>query len=316
MDAITIKDVHISYKTVKARSIKKSLFSLRKASLEKFEAVKGISFSIEQGEIVGLIGKNGSGKSTLLRSVANVFAPDSGTIDLHGNSVSLLSIGVGFQNDLTGKENIYLSGLLMGFTEQEIDEKYDEIVEFSELGDFIYSPVKTYSSGMYSKLAFSITAVLETDILLVDETLSVGDTRFKRKSFNKMKELISHENRTVVIVSHNAGTIRKLCTKAVWIDEGVLMDVGPANEILEKYENYMNSLDSIEEQKRRLERKKKIAKRRIKKAKKLLAQANEGLQNVQQQESVGTSDSKENSNFENNDKGNKQEVIIEENTRA
>ena len=152
--AISVKDLHISYRTLKAFSIKKSLLKLKKSKTEVFEAVKGVTFDVEKGKILGIIGKNGSGKSTLLRSIAGIFSADSGSINLYGNSVSLLSIGVGFQKKLTGYENIFLSGMLLGFSEEEIKEKIDSIIEFSELKDFIYKPVSTYSSGMYSKLAF------------------------------------------------------------------------------------------------------------------------------------------------------------------
>ena len=144
-----------------------------------------MSFNVPKGNILGIVGKNGSGKSTMLNAIAGIFAPDSGTIDLKGNSVSLLSIGVGFQRELTGRENIILSGMLLGFSEKAVRERMEEIIEFSELGKFIDAPVRTYSSGMYSKLAFSITAILETDIMLIDEVLSVGDARFKKKVITK-----------------------------------------------------------------------------------------------------------------------------------
>lgn len=238
--ALTVKDLRISYRGLKKFSIKKSLLHPKSSKLEIFEAVKGVSFEIEEGKILGIIGKNGSGKSTMLRSIAGIFSPDSGTINLHGNSVSLLSIGVGFQPNLTGYENIFLSGLLLGFSEEEINAKTPEIIEFSELGDFIYKPVKTYSSGMYSKLAFSITAILETDIMLIDEVLSVGDIQFKQKSYNKMKELISDDKRTVVIVSHNNSTIRELCDEVLWIHNGVLKMIGEPDKVLEKYNEFMN----------------------------------------------------------------------------
>lgn len=213
--AIEVENLKVRYKCLNKISIRESIFSLRKSQVDIIEAVRGVSFKVPKGEIMGIIGKNGSGKSTLLRTLAGIFAPDEGTIDLHGHSVSLLSIGVGFQKKLSGRENILLSGMLLGFTEAQIREKMDEIIEFSELGDFIDRPVKTYSSGMYSKLAFSITAILETEIMLLDEVLSVGDVKFKRKSFRKMRQLISNEDRTVVIVSHNNNTIKRPDRKSV-----------------------------------------------------------------------------------------------------
>ena len=198
----------------------KSFFHLRKSKLEVYEALKGISFEVKKGEIMGIVGKNGSGKSTLLRAIAGIFSADSGSIELETDSVSLLSIGVGFQKKLSGRENIILSGMLLGFSEQEVRDKMDEIIKFANLGKFIDMPVKTYSSGMYSKLAFSITAVLETDIMLIDEVLSVGDAKFKKKSYKKMQELIMDENRTVVIVSHSTETLEKLCTSLLGLHAG------------------------------------------------------------------------------------------------
>ena len=240
--AITVKNLDIYYKEIKRFSLAKSgLSGFSNAKL--FHAVKNVSFEIKKGEIVGICGKNGSGKSTLLRAIAGIFAADKGSIDLHGNSISLLSIGVGFQKKLSGYENIFLSGLLLGYSEEQIKERLDEIIEFSELGDFIYKPVNSYSSGMYSKLAFSITAILETDIMLIDEVLSVGDIRFKQKSYNKMKELISDENRTVIIVSHSSNTLKDLCDRVIWINDGVLKGDGEASEIVNQYEKYMKELN-------------------------------------------------------------------------
>ena len=240
--AVSVKNLDIFYTEVGRFSLAKEGFeNLRNA--KRFHAVKNVSFEIDKGEIVGICGKNGSGKSTLLRAIAGIFSPDKGSIDLHGNSISLLSIGVGFKRELSGYENIYLSGLLLGYTEEEIDKRIDEIIEFSELKDFIDKPVSSYSSGMYSKLAFSITAILETDIILIDEVLSVGDIRFRQKSYNKMKELILDENRTVVIVSHSSNTLKDLCDRVIWINEGKLMDDGKPEEVVKKYEDYMKSLD-------------------------------------------------------------------------
>ena len=236
--AITVKDLHVYYRDMKRFSLKKNGLK-GKGSGKIFKAVKGVSFEVPKGEILGICGKNGSGKSTLLRAISGIFSPDHGSINLHGNSISLLSIGVGFQKQLTGYENIYLSARLLGYTKEEIDKKVKDIIDFSELGDFINRPVRSYSSGMYSKLAFSITAILETDIILIDEVLSVGDIHFKEKSYNKMKELISDSNRTVVIVSHSSKTITELCDKVIWLHDGLIKDQGDPKKIMEEYEAFM-----------------------------------------------------------------------------
>lgn len=237
--AIEVKNLCIGYKNIKAYSIKKSLLRLKKVHVEEFQAVKDVSFVVPKGEILGIIGKNGSGKSTMLKAMAGIFSPDSGSIDLKGHTVSLLSIGVGFQKEVTGRENILLSGMLLGFSEQEIRAKMDEIIAFAELGKFIDMPVKTYSSGMYSKLAFSITAILETEIMLIDEVLSVGDQHFKKKSYKKMKELISNRDRTVVIVSHNISTLSSLCERVMWMHDGVIKMIGDTDTVLEEYQEFM-----------------------------------------------------------------------------
>lgn len=239
--AITVKDLKIRYRKLRKISIKKQLLQKRAKNKDDnlFEAIRGISFDVPKGEILGIIGKNGSGKSTLLRTLAGIFCPDEGYVDTHGYDVSLLSIGVGFQKELSGRENIYLSGLLLGFSEEKIQEKMKEIIDFAELGEFIDVPVQSYSSGMYSKLAFSITAILETDIMLIDEVLSVGDERFKRKSFEKMKSLISNKDRTVVIVSHSLHTLEELCSSVLWIHEGEMKMLGEPQTVLDKYREFM-----------------------------------------------------------------------------
>ena len=238
--AIEVSDLKIRYKCLNKVSIRQSLFSLKKSEIEVYEAVRGVSFKVPRGEIMGIVGKNGSGKSTMLRAIAGIFSADEGTIDLHGYTVSLLSIGVGFQKKLSGRENIYLSGMLLGFTEKQVAEKLEEIIEFSGLGTFIDKPVRTYSSGMYSKLAFSITAILETEIMLIDEVLSVGDARFKTKSYEKMKQLINDKDRTVVIVSHNGETLRKLCDTILWLHDGAIKMQGSTEEVLPLYEEFMS----------------------------------------------------------------------------
>lgn len=236
--AVDVKNVSIQYRILNNVSIRKSFFK-KKQRDEVFEAVKNVSFSVEEGGILGIIGKNGSGKSTLLRSIAGVFSPNSGIIDLHGHSVSLMALGVGFKDNLSGRENIVLSGMLLGFSEKEIEKKAEEIIQFAEIGDFIDRPVRTYSSGMHSKLAFAITAMLETDIMLVDEVLSVGDEKFKKKSLAKMKELISDKNRTVLIVSHSISTLKEFCNRILWIHDGEMKEFGDPETVLGHYMEFM-----------------------------------------------------------------------------
>ena len=239
MHAIEVKDLVISYQNLKKTSIKKTLLHLKRQKPDRFVAVKGISFYVREGEILGIIGKNGSGKSTTLNALAGIFSPDSGSIDLNGHSISLLSIGVGFIREMTGRENITLSGMLLGFTEEQVKAKEQEIIDFAEIGEFIDMPVRTYSSGMYSKLAFSITAILETDIMLIDEVLSVGDQKFKKKSYEKMKSLISNKDRTVVIVSHSIETLKQLCDTVMWMHEGQIKRIGDPDEVLDEYVAFM-----------------------------------------------------------------------------
>ena len=223
--ALEVNHVSIDYKDLSHMSLAKSL---RKGGITKsnvVRAVNDISFSVNKGEILGIVGRNGSGKTTLLRSVAGIFQPDEGTIDTHGNRVSLMAIGIGFNGNNTGRENILKSGMLLGCKLDYVKEHMDEIIDFSELGDFIDRPVRTYSSGMYSKLSFAVTAVLDTDIMLVDEVLSVGDERFRKKSFKKMEELMMSD-RTVLIVSHATDTLKKFCDKILWINDGQFVKLG------------------------------------------------------------------------------------------
>lgn len=239
--AIEIKDLCIDYRNLSHISIHQ-LFNgkaKRESSLDVIHAVHNVSFSVEKGEILGIIGSNGSGKSTMLKAIGGIFRPDSGTIDTKGHRVSLMSIGVGFKAEITGRENILTSGMLLGFSPQYIQDHMDEVIEFSELKEYIDMPVKRYSSGMYSKLAFAITAVLDTDIMLVDEVLSVGDAYFKKKSFDKMQELILDDNRTVLIVSHDMQTLRKLCKRVIWLQAGQIKNIGETDTILKEYCNFV-----------------------------------------------------------------------------
>ena len=236
--ALEVNHVSIDYKDLSHMSLAKSL---RKDGITKsnvVRAVNDISFSVNKGEILGIVGRNGSGKTTLLRSVAGIFQPDEGTIDTHGNRVSLMAIGIGFNGNNTGRENILKSGMLLGCKLDYVKEHMDEIIDFSELGDFIDRPVRTYSSGMYSKLSFAVTAVLDTDIMLVDEVLSVGDERFRKKSFKKMEELMMSD-RTVLIVSHATDTLKKFCDKILWINDGQFVKLGDTEEGLAEYDRSM-----------------------------------------------------------------------------
>ena len=238
--SIEVKDLCIDYRPLKNMPSIKNLFREKQERGKIVHAVKNVSFEVNRGEILGIIGKNGSGKSTMLRAMAGIFQPDSGYIDLKGNSISLMSIGVGFNEDISGRKNIVLSGMTLGFTEEEMLRRTPEIIDFAEIGDFIDMPVRTYSSGMHSKLAFAITANLDTDIMLVDEVLSVGDERFKKKSRNKMKELITDSNRTVIMVSHEMDVMRELCDRILWINDGEMIAIGKTDEIITEYQKYMN----------------------------------------------------------------------------
>lgn len=233
--ALTVEHVCIDYRDISHMSLAKSLKRGEVKKITNIRAVNDISFSVQKGEILGIIGRNGSGKTTLLRSIAGIFQPDEGEIDLHGNRASLMAIGIGFNGNNTGRENILKSGMLLGCKLSYVKEHMEEIIDFSELGDFIDRPVRTYSSGMYSKLSFSVTAILDTDIMLVDEVLSVGDEHFRKKSFKKMEELMRSE-RTVLIVSHATNTLKEFCNKVLWINDGQFMMLGETELVLEEYD--------------------------------------------------------------------------------
>jgi len=202
--------------------------------VEEFWALKDITFNVEEGEVVGIIGRNGAGKSTLIRVIAGIYQPDKGTVNIRGRVSPLLTLGAGFKPDLTGRDNIYLNGIFLGLKEREIDEKYHSIVEFSELGRFIDTPVRNYSSGMVARLGFSIAVNTEPDILLIDEVLGVGDENFREKSQKKMKEFME-KAKAIVIVTHNLSFINEFCTKALLIDNGQLISMGIPEEVISRY---------------------------------------------------------------------------------
>ena len=202
---------------------------------EEFWALKDVSMNVEQGEIVGIIGRNGAGKSTLLKILSRITEPTSGRIEIQGRAASLLEVGTGFHKELTGRENIYLNGAILGMTKSEIKTKFDEIVAFAEVERFLDTPVKRYSSGMYVRLAFSVAAHLEPDILIVDEVLAVGDAAFQKKCLGKMEAASSKEGRTVLFVSHNMETVQALCSKAYLLENGKLVYGGPTKEVISRY---------------------------------------------------------------------------------
>lgn len=199
-----------------------------------FTALENISFTLNQGDTLGLIGHNGAGKSTLLKVISGILKPTEGGVHCSGNVVPMLELGSGFDYDLTGRENIYLNGAILGYTEEFLDEKYDEIVEFSELGQFIDSPIRNYSSGMLARLAFSVASEVKPDILIVDEILSVGDAAFQEKSRAKMMELMGG-GATVLFVSHSIDQIQELCNKVIWLEHGQIKMAGEADEVCEAY---------------------------------------------------------------------------------
>jgi len=231
---IEVNDVHLNYKFYQTQALKHFLLRRERKNSKTFEALKGISFNVKRGTNLGIIGSNGSGKSTLLRILANTLSPDSGTVINRASSVSLLSLGVGFKHDLSGYENIYLNGLLLGLSKDDITSRLDRIIAFSEIGEFINNPVRTYSSGMKSRLSFSIAINVDPDLLLIDELFSVGDEHFKNKSQQRMEALIE-DNRTVVMVSHSLGRIKKYCHEVIWLEQGYIRRIGPAEEVINQY---------------------------------------------------------------------------------
>ena len=209
-------------------------FNKKKKKKEYFYALKNVSFNVEKGEVIGLIGSNGAGKSTLLKVVSGVMKPTKGKVVVGGVISPMIELGAGFDPELTARENIYLNGAVLGYSKKFLDEKFDEIVEFSELKDFLDVPVKNFSSGMTAKLAFSIATIVDPEILIVDEILSVGDIKFQEKSKNKMMELIKGGT-TVLYVSHSLESIKTLCTKVVWIEHGEVVKIGNTKEICDEY---------------------------------------------------------------------------------
>lgn len=237
---IKVNNVSVRYKLYYDRisSIKEYIISIikNKIQYEEFWALKNISFKIKKGEVYGILGRNGAGKSTLLKVISKILKPTTGSVHIDGSIAPLLELGSGFDFDLTGRENIYLNGAILGHSKKFLESKIDEIIEFSELGKFIDVPIRNYSSGMVVRLAFSIATIASPDVLIVDEILSVGDMHFQEKSRNRMLELIN-SGTTVLFVSHDTNQVREICNKAIWIENGEIKEIGNANDVCSQYED-------------------------------------------------------------------------------
>jgi len=244
MNAIEIKNVSKKFRIYhdKSTTLKERFLFLNRNKYEEHHVLDNICFNVEKGSTVGLIGQNGSGKSTLLKLLTGIIYPDSGEININGRISSLLELGAGFHPDFSGRENIYNNASIFGLTRMEIDKRYDQIVEFSELQEFIDNPVRTYSSGMYMRLAFSVAINVDADILLIDEILAVGDANFQKKCMDKIKEL-KHEGKTIVIVTHDTGAVERICDKAVWINDGNIKLLDQPREVINTYLQYMGEKD-------------------------------------------------------------------------
>ena len=235
-NAIEVRNMSKSFKvnSDKANTLKEKLLFWNRGETEVHQVLKNININIKKGETVALIGTNGSGKSTLLKLMTRIIFPNEGTIELDGKVTSLLELGAGFHPDFTGRENIYFNASIFGLTRKEIDDRMNQIIEFSELGEFIDSPIRTYSSGMYMRLAFSVAINVDADILLIDEILAVGDQHFQDKCYAKLKEL-RDSGKTIVIVTHSLGVVKELCHRAIWIYKGEFRLDGDPAYVIDEY---------------------------------------------------------------------------------
>lgn len=235
--AIEVRNINKRFVLRHTRSMKEAVVWLvkgRKGDLsEKFDALKGVSLTVEQGETVALLGLNGSGKSTLLKHISGVMRPDDGSVGTRGRVAGLIEVGAGFHHDLSGRDNVYLNGAILGMTEEEINEKFDSIVEFSEIGQFIDTEVKFYSSGMYLRLAFSVAVHTDPEVFLVDEILAVGDEPFQKKCIDKIKELAG-EGKTLVVVSHDLDLVSRICKRGVLLEHGQIVMDGPVDDVVSR----------------------------------------------------------------------------------
>jgi len=239
---VKVENVSITYRTTfeKRPTLKSAVLRLGRGerAVREVKAVQHVSFDVSQGSVLGIIGSNGAGKSTLVRAIAGILPPTEGRIEVRGRVSTLLALGVGFNPNISGRENVVLGGLAAGYNRSEIQDRYEEIADFAELGDFMDLPMRTYSSGMFSRLAFAVAVHMEPDILLVDEALSAGDAKFKEKATNKMMELVS-QARTMFMVTHALGTVVEMCNDAIWLDKGVLQMRGEPQEVVDAYTHFV-----------------------------------------------------------------------------
>jgi ABC-2 type transport system ATP-binding protein len=240
MAMIKVEDVSMMFKMTndRIRSFKEYVVALmkHKVKYQEFWALQHVSFEVQKGEVVGIIGRNGAGKSTLLKIISGILKPTSGCVTVGGNIVPMLELGSGFDFDLSGRENVFLNGAILGYSKDYLTQKFDEIVEFSELGQFIDVPIRNYSSGMLMRLAFSIATVVNPEILIVDEILAVGDESFQNKSKARMMELMGGGT-TVLFVSHNLAQIREMCNRVIWLEKGYIKEIGDTEQLCERYQN-------------------------------------------------------------------------------
>ena len=241
-NAIEVNNITKSFKVYLDRSnnIKDFMIHSKRRRYENRQVLKGISFDVKKGEAIGLIGRNGCGKSTTLKLLTRIMYPDTGSIEIKGRVSSLIELGAGFHPDMSGRENIYINASIFGLGKKEIDRRVDDIIEFSELGDYIDNPVRTYSSGMYMRLAFSVAINVDAEVLLIDEILAVGDANFQEKCFKKMKE-IKDKGTTIVIVSHSLGQIEAICDRTIWIEKGLIKAEGDTRKVHREYLEYMGA---------------------------------------------------------------------------
>ena len=248
LPVVRVDDVSITYRTSfeKRPTLKDAVVRLGRGqkTVREVQAVKNVSFDVQQGTVMGIVGSNGAGKSTLVRAIAGILPPTTGRIEVRGKVSTLLALGVGFNPAMSGQENVLLGGLAAGYTRAEIAQRYEEIADFAELGDFMEMPMKTYSSGMFSRLAFAVAVHMEPDILLVDEALSAGDAKFKEKAAAKMNSLVA-EARTMILVSHALGTVKEMCNDAIWLNKGTMMLRGEPDHVVAEYTRFVNVGESV-----------------------------------------------------------------------